>query len=98
MGAPGAISISSEVTRPKRSLYLAGHQVLEKSGRRHEWGVGRHILGSQIFDYWRDPWGHTVEHWTDGDLFNNETPPNVVGIDKLMGNQWGPEAPPSMGS
>lgn len=77
---------------------MAGHQVLEQSGRRHEWGVGRHILGSQIFDYWRDPWGHTVEHWTDGDLFNNETPPNVVGIDKLMGNQWGPEAPPSMGS
>lgn len=77
---------------------MAGHQVLEKSGRRHEWGVGRHILGSQIFDYWRDPWGHTVEHWTDGDLFNNETPPNVVGLDDLVGNQWGPPAPPSMGS
>ena len=77
---------------------MAGHQVLAEAGRRHEWGVGRHILGSQIFDYWRDPWGHTVEHWTDGDLFNNETPPNVVGIDQLMGNQWGPPAPPNMGS
>ena len=21
------------------------------------WGMGRHILGSQIFDYWGDPWG-----------------------------------------
>lgn len=77
---------------------MAGHQVLAEAGRRHEWGVGRHILGSQIFDYWRDPWGHTVEHWTDGDLFNSETPPNVVGIDQLMGNQWGPPAPPNMGS
>ncbi|MBA4210470.1 MAG: glyoxalase [Parvibaculum sp.] len=77
---------------------MAGHQLLEQSGRRHEWGVGRHILGSQIFDYWRDPWGHTVEHWTDGDLFNNETPPNIAGVDQLMGNQWGPPAPPSMGS
>ncbi|MDP1625827.1 VOC family protein [Parvibaculum sp.] len=77
---------------------MAGHQHLEKAGRRHEWGVGRHILGSQIFDYWRDPWGHTVEHWTDGDLFNNETPPEVRGLDELMGNQWGPDAPPSMGS
>ena len=28
------------------------------------------MLGSQIFDYWRDPWGHTVEHWTDGDLLD----------------------------
>lgn len=77
---------------------MAGREVLAEAGRRHEWGVGRHILGSQIFDYWRDPWGHTVEHWTDGDLFNNETPPNVVGIDQLMGNQWGPPAPPSMGA
>lgn len=77
---------------------MAGREVLAQSGRRHEWGVGRHILGSQIFDYWRDPWGHTVEHWTDGDLFNNETPPHVVGIDQLMGNQWGPPAPPTMGS
>lgn len=77
---------------------MAGHQLLEQSGRRHEWGVGRHILGSQIFDYWRDPWGHTVEHWTDGDLFNNETPPNITSVDQLMGNQWGPPAPPSMGS
>lgn len=77
---------------------MAGHQHLVDAGRRHEWGVGRHILGSQIFDYWRDPWGHTVEHWTDGDLFNNETPPNQLGLEDLMGNQWGPPAPPSMGS
>ena len=77
---------------------MAGHDHLQKAGRRHEWGVGRHILGSQVFDYWRDPWGHTVEHWTDGDLFNNETPPNVRGLDDLIGNQWGPPAPPSMGS
>jgi catechol 2,3-dioxygenase-like lactoylglutathione lyase family enzyme len=77
---------------------MAGHDHLTRAGRRHEWGVGRHILGSQIFDYWRDPWGHTVEHWTDGDLFNNETPPNVQGLDDLVGNQWGPPAPPSMGS
>lgn len=77
---------------------MAGREVLAQSGRKHEWGVGRHILGSQIFDYWRDPWGHTVEHWTDGDLFNNETPPNITSIEQLMGNQWGPPAPPTMGS
>ena len=72
--------------------------LLEKAGRKQEWGVGRHILGSQIFDYWRDPWGHTVEHWTDGDLFNNETPPNTTGLEELMGTQWGPAAPPTMAS
>lgn len=77
---------------------MAGHDHLEKAGRQHEWGVGRHFLGSQIFDYWRDPWGHTVEHWTDGDLFNNETPPNKRGLEELIGNQWGPSAPPTMGA
>jgi hypothetical protein len=20
----------------------------------HEWGIGRHLLGSQMYDYWRD--------------------------------------------
>jgi len=77
---------------------MAGHQHLLDNGRKHEWGVGRHHLGSQIFDYWRDPWGHTVEHWTDGDLFNNETAPNIRSLDDLIGNQWGPPAPPTMGA
>jgi hypothetical protein len=35
--------------------YVAmGQQYLQSKGWRHAWGVGRHILGSQIFDYWRD--------------------------------------------
>lgn len=29
-----------------------GHQWLGKQGYTSVWGVGRHILGSQIFDYW----------------------------------------------
>ena len=35
----------------------AGHYWLKSKGYKHAWGVGRHMLGSQIFDYWRDPWG-----------------------------------------
>ena len=31
-----------------------GHQWLGKQGYTSVWGVGRHILGSQIFDYWWD--------------------------------------------
>ncbi|MDP2123813.1 MAG: VOC family protein [Parvibaculum sp.] len=95
-GSPGFNHAAFEVAH--MDDLMAGHDHLSRAGRRHEWGVGRHILGSQIFDYWRDPWGHTVEHWTDGDLFNNETPPHVAALDALIGNQWGPPAPPSMGS
>jgi hypothetical protein len=31
---------------------LFGHQWLEQHGYTNCWGVGRHLLGSQLFDYW----------------------------------------------
>jgi catechol 2,3-dioxygenase-like lactoylglutathione lyase family enzyme len=76
---------------------MLGHQRLADAGRHAEWGIGRHILGSQVFDYWRDPWGHTLEHWTDGDLFTAADGSNTVGVKDLLGVQWGPSAPPTMG-
>jgi catechol 2,3-dioxygenase-like lactoylglutathione lyase family enzyme len=75
---------------------MLGHQRLKDAGRHAEWGVGRHVLGSQVFDYWRDPWGHTLEHWTDGDLFTAADGSNVVSLQELLGVQWGPPAPPTM--
>jgi catechol 2,3-dioxygenase-like lactoylglutathione lyase family enzyme len=75
---------------------MVGGTHLVSAGRHHQWGVGRHILGSQIYDYWLDPYGHMVEHWTDGDLFNNTTTPNIADLGSLLGSQWGPThgAPP----
>jgi catechol 2,3-dioxygenase-like lactoylglutathione lyase family enzyme len=69
---------------------MRGNTHLTNGGYRHQWGIGRHILGSQIYDYWLDPWGHMVEHWTDGDLFNDQTPPNIASLAELIGSQWGP--------
>lgn len=69
---------------------MAGHSHLTSAGRHAQWGIGRHILGSQIYDYWLDPYGHMVEHWTDGDLFNNTTPPNIADLGALLASQWGP--------
>ena len=76
---------------------MLGHQRLKDAGRHAEWGVGRHILGSQVFDYWRDPWGHTLEHWTDGDVFTAADGSSVATLQDLLGVQWGPPAPPTMG-
>ncbi|MBI1197033.1 MAG: glyoxalase [Phenylobacterium sp.] len=76
---------------------MAGHDRLKAAGRHAEWGVGRHILGSQVFDYWRDPWGHTLEHWTDGDLFTADDPANTATLQDLLGVQWGPPPPPTLG-
>ena len=72
---------------------MAGHEHLKRAGYQHDWGVGRHILGSQVFDYWKDPWGHRVEHWTDGDLFTAATPANVTDLSVMLGQQWGPGPP-----
>jgi catechol 2,3-dioxygenase-like lactoylglutathione lyase family enzyme len=76
---------------------MRGHQRLKAAGRHAEWGVGRHILGSQVFDYWRDPWGHMLEHWTDGDLFTAADGSNIASVQDLLGVQWGPAPPPTMG-
>lgn len=73
-----------------------GQQVLRAQGWRHLWGIGRHVLGSQIFDYWRDPDGYEYEHYTDGDLFtaDSETCYSPLEFGSLWA--WGPDAPDSM--
>ena len=37
---------------------MRGNSHLAAAGQTHQWGIGRHILGSQIYDYWLDPYGH----------------------------------------
>ena len=71
-----------------------GHEILAKQGYEPEWGIGRHYQGSQIFDYWRSPFGHIHEHQTDGDVFDNTIPPQVVDI-LLDGDPNNPEMGPS---
>jgi catechol 2,3-dioxygenase-like lactoylglutathione lyase family enzyme len=75
---------------------MGGADYLTAKGHRHEWGVGRHVLGSQVFDYWRDPWGNKIEHWTDGDLLTAGDGSNRASLDQFVGVQWGPSAPPTM--
>ena len=72
-----------------------GHQWLAKKGYVNAWGIGRHVLGSQIFDYWWDTTGFMVEHYADGDLVNEDTPVGFgpAGSEGLA--VWGPEVPKS---
>jgi catechol 2,3-dioxygenase-like lactoylglutathione lyase family enzyme len=37
-------------------------------GHTHCWGFGRHVVGSNYFHYFRDPWGSLIEHFTDIDV------------------------------
>jgi hypothetical protein len=75
---------------------MVGHDRLAQIGARHYWGIGRHILGGQIFDYWKDPLGFTVEHWTDGDLLDGAVPAQAHHLLEAGGNQWGPPPPPDL--
>lgn len=70
-----------------------GQEFLRSRGWRHAWGVGRHILGSQIFDYWRDPYGDKVEHFADGDLFDASVETGYSALEAAGLYQWGPPPP-----
>lgn len=70
-----------------------GHQWLAQKGYKPVWGVGRHILGSQIFDYWWDTTGNMVEHYTDGDVVNQDTPIGYRKAGSELLAVWGPEVP-----
>ncbi|SIJ16168.1 Putative 2,3-dihydroxybiphenyl-1,2-dioxygenase or glyoxalase/bleomycin resistance protein [Mycobacteroides abscessus subsp. bolletii] len=68
----------------------AGGEYLTEQGYFRSWGIGRHIQGSQLFDYWRDPDGFMVEHFTDGDLFDSTLQPGWAPFTASGLAQWGP--------
>ena len=71
---------------------MIGHEHMKSKGYEHFWGIGRHSLGSQVFDYWGDPWGRVHEHWADTDVLNASIAPNLVGRHELNG-PWGEPIP-----
>lgn len=74
---------------------MQGNAYLQQRERVHSWGVGRHIQGSQIFDYWRDPFGNKIEHWTDGDVVNDANVPTHAELQMAELAQWAPPISPT---
>lgn len=72
-----------------------GQRLLRERGYKHAWGIGRHILGSQIFDYWNDPWAFKHEHYSDGDCFTADQPTGIHEVSKEAMSQWGQPMPGS---
>jgi catechol 2,3-dioxygenase-like lactoylglutathione lyase family enzyme len=72
----------------------AGAEYLETRGWTKSWGIGRHVLGSQLFCYHIDPHGFEVEQYTDGDMFDAAYPTGYheAGLPGLY--LWGPVLPP----
>jgi hypothetical protein len=57
------------------------------------WGVGRHLLGSQVYDYWADPWGRVHERWADTDRLNARSATNLLPAHEALVSQWGEDPP-----
>ena len=72
---------------------MSGHEHLKSARRKHVWGVGRHLLGGQIFDYWSSPFGVIHEHWTDTDLMNQDHQPQEYSVAEVE-DYWGPAPTP----
>ena len=71
-----------------------GHNYLKQLGAyEHMWGIGRHLLGSQVYDYWADPWGRVHEHWADSDRLNIKNGSHLLAAEDALVSQWG-EGPP----
>ena len=72
---------------------MKGHEHLKAGGYRHMRGPGRHFLGSQIFDYWLDPWGRMMEHLTDTDMLNCHARPGEFAAG-TTDSPWGSSSSP----
>ena len=73
-----------------------GHQYLRARGWTPYWGIGRHMLGSQLFDYWKDSAGDEWEHYADGDVLDAAQPTGYHWLTRGGLWAWGDDLPDSM--
>jgi catechol 2,3-dioxygenase-like lactoylglutathione lyase family enzyme len=72
---------------------MMGSEWLKAQGWKQFWGVGRHVLGSQVFDYWRDCSGFMIEHYADSDLLNEQFAGDHHNVADETLAVWGPQPP-----
>ncbi|MGY5117582.1 VOC family protein [Streptomyces sp. 900105755] len=87
---PGTGYVHSAYQVTDLDAIAAGGEYLAERGYRRSWGIGRHIQGSQLFDYWRDPDRFMLEHFADGDLFSRDLEPGWAPMSASGLAQWGP--------
>ncbi len=68
---------------------------LAEKGHKSCYGLGRHVVGSNYFHYFRDPWGGLVEHYADMDSIDDDDAWEVKDW-PLDGNisRWATDGPP----
>ncbi|EFL02634.1 LOW QUALITY PROTEIN: 2,3-dihydroxybiphenyl-1,2-dioxygenase, partial [Streptomyces sp. SPB78] len=87
---PGTGYVHSAYQVTDLDALAAGGEYLTERGYQRSWGIGRHIQGSQLFDYWRDPDRFMLEHFADGDLFTCDVEAGWAPMSGSGLAQWGP--------
>ena len=90
MGAPGLHHLSFEVQDIEQQMI--SHRRLQTEGYQSVWGVGRHPLGSHIFDLWKDPNGIRFETYSDTDWCNNDRAPRDHPVQETEMDLWSNES------
>lgn len=91
MGAPGLHHMSFEVQDTEQQM--VSHRFMHKQGHKLVWGVGRHPLGSHVFDMWKDPNGLRFETYSDTDWCNNERPAADHPVEGSEMDMWSNDTP-----
>jgi catechol 2,3-dioxygenase-like lactoylglutathione lyase family enzyme len=91
MGRADCHHVSFEV-QDSEAQFLA-HRWLLKRGWTPVWGVGRHPLGSHVFDVWRDPSGYRFETYSDTDLCTASQPAQRHDVKDAQMDLWSNEPP-----
>ncbi|GAA3611832.1 VOC family protein [Nonomuraea rosea] len=87
----GMHHVSFEVEGVDDIFFGYDHMLLQ--GADHVRGIGRHALGSQIFNYWMSPYEQMHEHWISQERLNADSKFNRVRIGEGMSYDTG-ERPP----
>lgn len=85
-GKQGLHHLSLEV--PNSETQFMAHRWLNRRNREGIWGVGRHPLGSHVFDVWRDPNGFRYETFSDTDLLDASVPAGIHDVMKMEMDLW----------
>ncbi len=96
LGGPGTNLLHVSFETLDLDTVGQGNQYLQARGWKHYWGIGRHVLGSQVFDYWKDPAGDEWEHYADGDVMNVEYPTGYSPLTRGGLWAWGDDLPDAL--
>lgn len=91
MGLTGLHHLSFEVQ--DFEAQFRSHRWLLQQGWEPNWGVGRHPLGSHVFDVWFDPDRFRYETFSDTDLLNDQHDAGAHAIHEQDLDAWSSDSP-----